>query len=191
MKRHNILIVVVLLLAGAVGIASAQRTQHKEINRGNERELKVIIEVSFGTVIIAPGEGGKILVADFTGSRDNDSKEVVVDYTSRGDRGELIIKSKDHSRFWNDSDNEDTENRVWTLRFTDAVPLDMKIELGAGKGELDLTGMQLRTLKISSGASSVDMFCDTPNPIDARVSPSSPESANSRQPISATRTSAN
>jgi len=168
MRQKQIVSLLVLLISCFAASAVAQRTRHQEIIRGNERELRVIVEVSFGTIVIAPGESDKILVADFTGRKDRGSRDVQVDYTTRGDRGELVIKSKDRSRFWKDDEhNGDNDDRTWTLRFTDAVPMDLKIELGAGKGEVDLTGLQLRTMKISSGASSVDLFCDKPNPINA------------------------
>ncbi|MEX2191160.1 MAG: toast rack family protein [Bacteroidota bacterium] len=161
-----------ILLASAVAAfvalpMMAQGTRHKEISLGHEREISVVIDVSFGTVIIEPGETDKILVADFTAPRDEESEEFHIKYSTRGDRGELVIKSKDRSKFWRDNDDKNIEDRVWTLRFSDALPMDFRIELGAGKGELDLTGLRIRTLKISSGASSVEMFCDKKNPIEA------------------------
>jgi len=147
--------------------AMSQGTQHKEISLGNEREISVVIDVSFGTVIIEPGESNKILVADFTARRNEESEEFHIRYSTHGDRGDLVIKSKDRSRFWRDNDEKDIDDRVWTLRFSDALPMNFRIELGAGKGELDLSGLKIRTLKISSGASSVEMYCDKPNPIGA------------------------
>lgn len=158
----------VTALAAIVTIpAASQGTRHEEISLGNEREISVTIDVSFGTVIIEPGETNKVLVADFTAPRNEDSDEFHIKYSTHGDRGNLVIKSKDRSRFWRDTDDENIDDRVWTLRLSDAVPMDLRIELGAGKGELDLSGLKIRTLKISSGASSVEMFCDKPNPIGA------------------------
>jgi hypothetical protein len=156
-----------VLAAGTTLPALSQGTEHKEIPLGSEREISVVIDVSFGTVIIEPGEKNKILVADFTGRRNEESEEFSIKYSTRGDRGELVIKSKDRSKFWHDNDDKDVDDRVWTLRFSDAIPMDLKIELGAGKGEFDVSGIKMRTLKISSGASSVELFCDKPNMIGA------------------------
>lgn len=168
MKRLSLQTLFALVFAAfATQPAPAQGTQHKEISLGHEREVSVVIDVSFGTVIIEPGETDKLLVADFTAPRDQESEEFHIKYSTRGDRGELVIKSKDRSRFWRDNDNKDVEDRVWTLRFSNALPMDFRIELGAGKGELDLTGLKIRSLEISSGASSVEMFCDKPNQIEA------------------------
>jgi hypothetical protein len=159
-------LLVVLLLLGTVS-TSGQERRHKEIPRGDEREISVIIDVSFGTVLIGPGPADKILVADFAAPGSDESDDFHISYTSRGDRGELVVRSKDRSRFWRKSDDRDPDNRIWTLRFSEDVPMDFRIELGAGKGEFDLSGLRIRTLKVSSGASSVEMSCDRPNPITA------------------------
>ena len=47
---------------------------------------------------------------------------------------------------------------------TDAVPLDINAELALGKGEFDLTGLKVKNFKLSTGASSVNLRCDEPNP---------------------------
>ncbi|MBI4417174.1 MAG: hypothetical protein HY563_00250 [Ignavibacteriales bacterium] len=159
-------LLVVLLLLGTVS-TSGQERRHKEIPLGDEREISVIIDVSFGTVLIGPGPADKILVADFAAPGRDESDDFHISYTSRGDRGELVVRSKDRSRFWRKSDDRESDNRIWTLRFSEDVPMDFRIELGAGKGEFDLSGLRIRTLKVSSGASSVEMSCDRPNPITA------------------------
>jgi hypothetical protein len=147
--------------------ATAQDSRHREIPLGSEREISVIIDVSFGTLIVEPGERGKLLVADFTPIRGEDNDEFIVKYDVRGDRGELVIRSKDHKRFWKGKEERDIEDRVWRIKLSDAVPVDLRIELGAGKGEFDLSGLKIRSLEISSGASAVEMYCDKPNPISA------------------------
>lgn len=155
-----------VLISGTFEV-SAQDTRHREIPLGNEREVSVVIDVSFGTVILEPGERGKLLVADFSHPQGEDSDEFSIKYSVREDRGELVIRSKENSRFWKGKDDENLDDRVWRIRLSDAIPMDLRIELGAGRGEFDLSGMKIQTLKVSSGASSVELFCDKPNPIDA------------------------
>jgi len=156
------------LLSAAVSLPLfAQGTLHKEISRGHEKELMVTIDVSFGKIFISHGEASKIVIADVKAPREADPDEFQIDYRIRNNRGELVIRSKERRGFWKTRDDDDEEDREWNLKFTDAIPITFKIELGAGKGELDLTGLQIRNMKVSSGASAVDMFCDTPNPIDA------------------------
>ena len=156
------------LLIGAVAAPLfGQGTLHKEITRDGEKELIVTVDVSFGTIFISRGEASKIVVADVKAPREADPDEFQINYRIRGDRGELIIRSKERKGFWKTRSNDDEEDREWSLKFTDAIPITFKIELGAGRGELDLSGLRIRNMKVSSGASSVDMFCDQPNPINA------------------------
>lgn len=45
----------------------------------------------------------------------------------------------------------------WELEFTPQVPLAMEINIGAGRGDLDLTGLQLTELEVKSGAGDFDL----------------------------------
>jgi archaellin len=45
----------------------------------------------------------------------------------------------------------------WELEFTPQVPLAMEIHMGAGRGDLDLTGLQLTELEVKSGAGAFDL----------------------------------
>ncbi len=146
----------------------AQERQRKEISLNREKELIVTVDVAFGEILITRGESSKIVVAEFTSSADRD--ELKVDYSVRNETGELVVRSKDRSKFWRSSDDEEEfDKRKWVLRFTDAIPITFRIELGAGKGDFNLSGLQIRKMKISSGASAVSMSCDKPNLIHAET----------------------
>jgi hypothetical protein len=136
----------------------------QEIPLKNEKELRVNIEAAFGRVMIARGEGDKILIAEFREERSRKSAPQI-SYSVRGDRGNLKIETKESSRWW--SGKSDLENREWRLRFTDAIPMDLRVEFGAGEADIDLTGLRVQNLSISSGASSGKLHCDEPNPITA------------------------
>jgi len=168
--KHSRLIGLSLPLVALYLPLFSQGTLHKEISRGSEKELIVTIDVSFGKVLISRGEASKVVIADVRAPREADPDEFQIDYRVRNGRGELVIRSKERRGFWKTrDDDDDEEDREWNLKFTDAIPITFKIELGAGKGELDLSGLRIRNMKVSSGASSVDMFCDRPNSIDAET----------------------
>jgi hypothetical protein len=88
------------------------------------------------------------------------------DYVKRDDLGYLSInttegvKKERHKR--NISIGE-FEKNDWLMQFTDKLPISFDIELGAGKGELDLTGLHVKDLDLSTGASSVLLRFDDPN----------------------------
>ncbi|HLF19362.1 MAG TPA: hypothetical protein VI704_01100 [Bacteroidota bacterium] len=156
-----------LLIAGLafsflVEQAFAQ-SQHREITRGKEKELAVFIDIAFGSIILERGEKDKIAVLDYE-EENEDGHKFNVSYDVEGDRGKLRIKLKKSKSIWRDNDDEDGYRRL-TLKLTGAIPVSMELELGAGKGDIDLSGIQIRDLKISSGASSVELHCDQPNVI--------------------------
>jgi hypothetical protein len=62
-------------------------------------------------------------------------------------------------------ERDNGNERRLTAHLTDAVPLDLKIGPGAGKGNFDFSGLKLKTLKVSAGASSAELQCNEPNPI--------------------------
>jgi len=135
----------------------------KDIPRTSEKEVRVEIEAAFGTITIAKGERDKILSAEFR--QENSDYEPRVDYRLRGNRGELKVETVKDSHWWGGKKGD--KKREWVLKFTDAVPIDLKIEFGAGEGEIDLTGLQIQNFSIASGASSTDLTCNEPNPVVA------------------------
>lgn len=54
-----------------------------------------------------------------------------------------------------------------TVSLTRSVPLDLKLEFGAGEADIDLGGLQLRRVDLSTGASETRVRFGAPNPIRA------------------------
>ncbi|MBI4427582.1 MAG: hypothetical protein HY562_00510 [Ignavibacteriales bacterium] len=152
----------VFLTTGALA-----QSQHREITRGKERELSVFMDIAFGSIVLERGEKGKIAVLDYEEEKEDEHK-FQVSYDVDGDCGRLRIKLKKTKSLWRDN-NDDNNYRRLTVKLTDALPVSLELELGAGKGDLDLSGIQIRDLRISSGASSVELRCDEPNSITAEM----------------------
>ena len=53
-----------------------------------------------------------------------------------------------------------------TLALTNEVPLDLRLDLGAVKGDLDLTGLKLSGLSVASGATEMRIRIDTANSVE-------------------------
>jgi len=51
----------------------------------------------------------------------------------------------------------------WELEFSPQIPLSMKLDLGAGDGELDFTGLQVTDLDLDTGAGDFEVRFDEPN----------------------------
>jgi hypothetical protein len=164
--RRKILIDLAALasaLAVLAGLADASSPKHREIQRGNESKLQVVMEVSFGTVTIQRGAGDNVAVLDYDDAEENRNK-LEISYEVSGSRGYLRIRSKQSSHFWGDDNDDDNGNKHHlSIKLTDALPIDFDLSLAAGRSDLDLTDLQVNELKLSTGASSVTMNCNTPN----------------------------
>lgn len=56
----------------------------------------------------------------------------------------------------------------WTLEFTPQIPLAMDLKMGAGKGTLDFSGLQITELDIDMGAGDFEVRFDEPNQAEMR-----------------------
>lgn len=139
----------------------------KEVPLSTEREVKVNLNAGLATVYISAGSSNQLLEADVEEISSEALKKCMI-YNLRDNIGYLNIdtecdeglkadqkKKKVHFSGW--------ESRTWNLQFTDAVPLSFDIDLGLGKGVLDFTGLSVKNLNLSTGASSVTLKFDKPN----------------------------
>ncbi len=136
----------------------------KQFPLTSERELTVIIDVSFGTLVFERAPKGVVAVVRYDEAED-ESDQLHVQYDV-GTRGKLRIRSKSRSSVFNEKDRHINDRRI-IVQYTDRIPISFDVELGAGRGELDLTGLKVQELRISTGASDVYMTCNEPNPIIA------------------------
>ncbi len=157
-------LLVVALVTTEVCLASGKR--HKEIGHTNERELKVTVDAGFGGVNISKATNGNIVEATIETDNQLDLDDCI-DYEVRDNVGFLnfssnpdldskkhVKKSKFHVGF------ESTDS--W-LNITDDIPISFDLQLGVGKALLDMTGLSIKDLNLSTGASSVLLRFDEPN----------------------------
>jgi hypothetical protein len=159
-----------ILLFGAACIvvlcAYARQTKHHEFSRTHEKEVRVILDISFGSITIERGESDKIAVVDYDEEESNMQK-LYISYDISNESGTLDIKLKESTHFWDDDEDNKGHRNHLDIKLSNTVPISFGIELGAGKGEINLTDLQVKEFNISTGASSVTMKCGKPNPISA------------------------
>ncbi|MBI4534978.1 MAG: hypothetical protein HY708_01780 [Ignavibacteriae bacterium] len=134
----------------------------KEIGRTTEKELNVVLSSSFGSVFISKGEPEKILFGESVGG--TRIPELAVDYTIRNRVGYLDISIGEEVERKKGSLNVnpfDAGKRF--LKFSSAIPISFDIQLGVGKGNFDMTGLQVKDFRLSTGASDVTLTFDEPN----------------------------
>ncbi len=138
----------------------------REVGRTTEKELKVTLTSSFGSVLISRGKPEKILTIESASEKNGDSK-IDMDYAIRNRVGFMDLSLGEGSHENNGRRGgfhlSSFEGGKWFLKFSDAVPISFDIELGVGKGDFDLTGLQVKDFNLSTGASDVSLAFDEPN----------------------------
>lgn len=168
-SRTSILLASAAILSAALALARsdpANQAQIREIGRTTEREIKVNINSAFGTVIIGRGEPGKILLAESSAEKGN-AGTMEIEYAVRNRVGFLDVKLGEEEperegksyaiRF------ERFDRGKWYLRFSDAIPISFDVQLGVGRGDFNLSGLEVKDFNLSTGASDVTLAFDKPN----------------------------
>lgn len=157
---------VIGVVTGAVGLGLVFEAPSKEIGRTTEKELKVVLSSSFGSLYVSKGEAEKILVADAVEKNAAEAR-MDVQYNIRNRIGYLDVAlgetREDHDRRNGSFKFGDFKGGKWYLRFSDIIPISFDVELGVGNGDFDLSGLQVKDFTLSTGASDVSLSFDEPN----------------------------
>lgn len=120
------------------------RTESQTVELGSASDVDVQIEMSAGRLTLASGADAlaetsfRYNVADW---------QPIVDYVVNGTRGTLRVSQPN-----NDIPIGGKLINDWDLRLSDAVPINLEVNTGAGEAELDLRGLDLRGLEVEIGA---------------------------------------
>ena len=170
-KYHILLKAAPFVLTAVMATQAYAGGLHKEIKRSVEKEVRIKLESSFGTVVCSKGVSDKVMVFDLK-MQDDHKPNVDIDYRIKNNIGYLDISRESDggnsvSMHFHDDDEEKNdgtfESGKWYMRFTDAVPLSIDAELGAGRGDFDMTGLDIKEFTMSAGASSTTLLFGEPN----------------------------
>jgi len=153
-------------LAGAAGLVfmgctfssiGIQRAQIGDLTRtnttielGDADQVRVTIKMGAGELKVDNG-ADDLMEAGFTYNVPD--WEPTVSYDVDDGDGRLIIRQPHTDEF---PFNGDTRYE-WDLNFADDVPLDMRIECGAGTQDIDLAGLLITDLDIKLGAGTTEI----------------------------------
>jgi hypothetical protein len=140
---------------------------HKEVKLVREKEIKVTLESGFGTLNVSRGKPALVLDANVNADK-NLNFEDCFDYSTSEGIGYLSVNTNADIESRRSGKKHSfrisgLESSTWLMHFTDAVPLSFDVQLGMGKGDFDLTGLSVKDLNISAGASSFYLRFDRPN----------------------------
>jgi hypothetical protein len=123
--------------------------QHSQtVDRQGAKSVNVSLETSAGEFTISGG-ASHLLDADFKYSDSYGTPRV--DYNVDGGVGHLNISQDDATVHFGKSHNE------WNLRLSNEVPLELKVQMGAGRGRLRLRDVPVTRLEMSMGAGQADV----------------------------------
>ena len=150
---------VTALLALSAGAAAAQDWRTTTIMRQTTNEESLAVEVGYGAgrLVVEPAEGRMLYQASLR--YDARGFRPIAEYS--GGRLRLGIDGNDNLHLPDDHD-EHHGGRM-TLRLGPNVPLDLDFEFGAAMAEIELGGLSVRSLDISTGASETRVDFSAPN----------------------------
>jgi hypothetical protein len=138
---------------GEVSVSHEAHTEAQRVELGGAESARVEINMGAGTLAIGGG-AQDLLEAAFTYSQESWKPEVR--YSISGSKGVLTIKQPSVTGVI-----PSPELRYeWGLRFNNDVPMEMKIEMGVGGGDLALGDLNLSRLDLNVGVGGADVSLD-------------------------------
>jgi hypothetical protein len=135
------------------GLEASSAMQHttRTVEAGGVKDVRATVEMPAGELTVS---GGSASLLDASFDQRQNAGEPQVEYDHSGASGVLKISEGggEHTNIVIPGH----DNRNWSLRFGDSVPLDLKIDMGAGQGNLRLRGVPLTKLELNIGAGRVD-----------------------------------
>jgi N-terminal domain of toast_rack, DUF2154 len=132
-------------------VAQTQTTS-KTVPLGSEKSVDVQIKMGAGELRVANGAGG-LMNADFT--YNVDAWKPRIRYQASGDHGTLSIEQPSGSHNYSGRKRYD-----WDIRLNNHVPMDMNVNMGAGRALLNLAGLNLNNFSVNLGAGEADIDLD-------------------------------
>jgi hypothetical protein len=127
-----------------------------EVEQGSADRVQATVKFGGGKLDIQGGSD-VLLLAEFV--YNVDSLEPEITYDVQGTLGKLLVKHRtDPIRLDHELRNE------WTLAFSNGVPLDLRLDIGASSGEIELGGLAIENLDLTMGAADLRLGFDKPNP---------------------------
>jgi hypothetical protein len=148
-----VLVLVVLFWRGRAfsrdgHFASSLHHEVRTVERQNAKSVNASVQAGAGEVNVSGGSS-HLLDADFTFGDSYSNPQV--DYKVDSGVGQLTVSQDGENTHFISSHNE------WNLHFSNDVPLELKIEMGAGEGHFRLRDVPVTSFNLEMGAGRVDV----------------------------------
>ena len=129
--------------SGNITPTGPEQRESRSVDLDKSERVRVELKMPVGELDVRGG-AHKLLDADFTYNVAEWKPDIR--YRSAGAAGDLILEQHGPT-----SSSGNAKNH-WDLRFNDSVPLDLRVEFGAGEGRLNLGSLNLRSVEFEMGA---------------------------------------
>lgn len=130
------------------GFYSQSQHNAQTVDLQGAKSARASLQLGAGELTINGG-ASHMLDADFTYDGSFDAPRV--DYNVTGGVGQLNISQDSHGPPFGRSENE------WNLHFSKDVPLELKVDMGAGRGNLHFHDLPLTRVDLHIGAGQMDV----------------------------------
>lgn len=155
------LIFVAAIMAGALWLAGVGQTSRgassgEEINYAIQGADRAEIQLSPSAATIelgGPVAPGTLLAGTVPAA--TTGQEIIQDYTLQGSTAKLVLRSTGVSGYV--PGNRGAQG-VWKLGLSPDVPIALGVDLGAGNGTLDLSGLQISDFNFNMGVGDMEII---------------------------------
>jgi N-terminal domain of toast_rack, DUF2154 len=128
--------------------AGPEQHESRSVDLDKAERVRVELKMPVGELDVRGG-AQKLLDADFT--YNVAAWKPDISYRSSGAAGDLILEQHGPT-----SSSGNKKNR-WDLRFNDSLPLDLRVEFGAGEARLNLGSLSLRSVNLEMGVGTLHL----------------------------------
>ena len=132
------------------------------VDRKDAKAVRMVVDMPAGQLNITGG-AQRLMEADFYQGAAWSSP--TVDYSVAAGVGTIIINQQSAGQLIVNSDN------TWKLKLNNEVPLELKVDVGAGQGNLNLSKVDLTRLELNIGAgqANVDLTGERAKDLQAEI----------------------
>ncbi len=157
-NKQSVIVSLLILIAMSFAITACKKgvrvgdlqTKSQTVELGDADSVNVEIQMGAGRLDVSSGTG-ELLEASFTYNVEE------LDPRATYANGRLEVKDSGVSIGLRSLFDLDEFRNEWDLRLTEAVPMEMTLDLGAGRTNLELGTLDLTSLNIEGGAGDVDL----------------------------------
>jgi hypothetical protein len=173
-------LVILALIGGAVAVAlfaqnipmvaewaqpAEWSTDHVEFPRAGVERAEVNIDwTSVPGYLSALDDSQNLIEADVTYRG-----QLIFDVDLRRDMADVRLDSRFTFPWFAPAGVADRDDRLWDVRLSPEVPLDLTLDVGSGPCELDLTGLEISGLILDAGSGPIGLVLPSGGTFDAEI----------------------